>query len=489
MVHRHQPQRDHLAQDGAPFLLAAVGADAEHGQRIVVPGLDAFRLHPAQHFDHMAGSEALVDPVDGRQQLLHRHRAVERHGRDQTGIAVAARRRALAEVVEQAHPPAAQCFAQAQHGVELHAQHALEGLVGFRLVDHAPLQHHVLQAVGHPGAGGHAVAAGAARLLVVALDALGQIEVAHEAHVRLVDTHAESDGGHHHDIFLAQEAGLVGGALGVLHAGVVGHGPHPVLVEEFGRLLHLLARQAVDDAAVAAMLAGDEVQQLLAAVGLLDDLVADVGPVERGHELHRVFQLQPVHDLVAGLLVGRGGEGDARHVGELLVQHRQLDVLGPEVVAPLRYAVGLVDGEQGDVRILEQVQAALRHQPFRRHVHQVDLAGAHQALDAVRFLVGLGRVEEGGAHAHLGQCVDLVLHQRDQRRDHHAHAVADQRRDLVAQRLAAAGGHQYQRVAARAHVFHNLGLLAAEGRIAENGLQQLQGVGAGVSHDAGLGLA
>jgi hypothetical protein len=106
---------------------------------------------------------ALVDPVHGR-QLLHRHRAVERHRRNQAGIAIAARAGLLAEVVEQAHAPAAQGFAQAQHRIELVAQHALEGFVGLRFIDHAALQHHVLQAVGHPGAGGLAVAARAAGL-------------------------------------------------------------------------------------------------------------------------------------------------------------------------------------------------------------------------------------------------------------------------------------------------------------------------------------
>ena len=156
---------------------------------------------------------------------------------------------------------------------------------------------------------------------------------------------------------------------------------------------------------------------------------------------------------------------------EALVQDRQLDVLGPEVVAPLRHAVRFVDGEQGDLRRLEQLQAARRHQALGRDVDQVDLAGAHQPLDAHRLFERLGRVEEGGAHADFGQRVDLVLHQRDQRRDDHADAVAQQRRDLVAQRLAAAGRHQHQRVAAAGDVFDDVGLLAAEGRVAEDGFQ------------------
>jgi hypothetical protein len=39
----------------------------------------------------------------------------------------------------------------------------------------------------------------------------------------------------------------------------------------------------------------------------------------------------------------------------------------------------------------------------------------------------LGRIEESRAHADFGQRIHLVLHQRDQRRDDDADAVAQQR--------------------------------------------------------------
>ena len=67
---------------------------------------------------------------------------------------------------------------------------------------------------------------------------------------------------------------------------------------------------------------------------------------------------------------------------------------------------------------------------------------------------------------------DLVLHQRDQRADDDgdavAGAVADDRRHLVAQALAAAGRHQDERVAAGADVLDDLFLRAAEVGVAEH---------------------
>jgi hypothetical protein len=262
--------------------------------------------------------------------------------------------------------------------------------------------------------------------------------------------------------------------FGVFHAGVIRHRADAVFVQELSRLLDLFARQAVHDAGVARMLGADEVEQLLAAGGLFDDRITDVRAVEGGDEFTGVVELQAVRDLVARLLVGRGRERDARHVGKLLVQDRQADVFRAEIVAPLRDAVRLVDREQRDARIVEQVEAALRHQALGRHVDQVDFAGAHQAFDAQRFLEGLGRIQEGRAHADFFQRIDLVLHQRDQRRDDHAHALAQQRGDLVAQRLAAAGRHQDQGVAAAGDVIDDVGLLPAEGGVTEDGLQQVK---------------
>ena len=74
----------------------------------------------------------------------------------------------------------------------------------------------------------------------------------------------------------------------------------------------------------------------------------------------------------------------------------------------------------------------------------------------------LRRVEEPGPHAERRQGVDLVLHERDQRGDDHAGARAHERGDLVAQRLAAAGRHEHEGVAAAHDGVDDLGLLAAE---------------------------
>ena len=358
--------------------------------------------------------------------------------------------------------------------------------IGF--VDHAALLHHVGQAVGHPRVGGQAVAARAAGLLVVTLQALGQIEVRNEADVRLVDAHAESDGRHHHDALLLAEDRLMAGAHVGIHPGVIRQRADALLGQPLRGLFHLLARQAIDDAGVAGVavhvLGPDEAQQLLPRAVLLDDGVADVRAVEAREEDTRVRQRQPLDDLVARDGVGRGGQRNARHVRETLVQHGKLDVLRPEIVPPLRHAVRFVDGEQADARSLKQIEEARRHQPLGRHVDEVQPPGRQIALD----LRGLGARQRGvevrGAHAGFFQRGHLVLHQRDQRRNHNAGAlptpVPHECRYLIAKRFAAAGGHQHQAIAAVGDVRDDLRLRAAEGAVAEHIVQHRMRGGGGV---------
>ncbi len=111
---------------------------------------------------------------------------------------------------------------------------------------------HIAQAVEHPGIRRQAVAPGAAGLLVIGLDALRQIQVRDEAHVRLVDAHAEGDGGDDDHALLAQEALLVARARRGVQPGMVGQRVAALRRSARRPSLPSSARQAIDDAGVAA---------------------------------------------------------------------------------------------------------------------------------------------------------------------------------------------------------------------------------------------
>ena len=175
-------------------------------------------------------------------------------------------------------------------------------------------------------------------------------------------------------------------------------------------------------------------------------------------------------------MVGGGGEGDARDLGPALVEQIELDVLRAEVMTPLGDAMGLVDGEQGDAALAQQGQEALGQQTFRGHVEQIEGAGDQALLHRPRLLPGLGGIEEGRPHPELAQGVHLVLHQGDQGGDDDTGTGPRQGRDLVAQGLAATGGHEHQGVAAGDDPVDDRPLGAAEFGVAEDPPQQVQGL-------------
>ncbi len=148
--------------------------------------------------------------------------------------------------------------------------------------------------------------------------------------------------------------------------------------------------------------------------------------------------------------------------GEPLGENLELAVFGTEVVAPLGDAVRLVDGEQRQLRAREQRQRPLLQQPLGRDIEDIEAARGDAAFERRLLAIVERRVEERGPDADLGQRLHLVLHQRDQRRDDDAGAGSNESRDLVAQRLAAAGRHQRQRIAAGDHGGDDVGLMRAE---------------------------
>jgi hypothetical protein len=166
----------------------------------------------------------------------------------EAGVAVAARSGLLPEVGEQVLPSARDRLAEGEHRVEVLAESLLVRALARRLVDEAALLHDVAEAVRHPRDRGLAVAPRAAGLLVVALDRLRQVDVRDEAHVGLVDAHAERDRRDHDDAVFTEEARLVAGAHPGIQPRVIRQGVDALRAQILGRLLDRLAAERVDDA-------------------------------------------------------------------------------------------------------------------------------------------------------------------------------------------------------------------------------------------------
>ncbi len=90
----------------------------------------------------------------------------------------------------------------------------------------------------------------------------------------------------------------------------------------------------------------DDFANLPEQIGTPPGAIHQVRPVERADQDLRLGQAQLADDVVAHLRRGGGGVGMHGNAGKLVFQQPQAAVLGPEVVAPLADAVGLVDGDE-----------------------------------------------------------------------------------------------------------------------------------------------
>ena len=138
---------------------------------------------------------------------------------------------------------------------------------------------------------------------------------------------------------------------------------------------------------------------------------------------------------------GGGGEGDygsGPERGEILAEHA---VVGAEIVAPLRDAVGFVDGDERGLAFGEHFGEAGDAQALRGD--EEELQGPVEVIDA--GLAGGGAVAAGvdalDREAAFLQFGDLVFHEGDERADDEGGAAARDGGQLIAERLARAGGH------------------------------------------------
>ena len=128
-----------------------------------------------------------------------------------------------------------------------------------------------------------------------------------------------------------------------------------------------------------------------------------------------------------------------------------------------------IDGNQAHAGIAEQRQRLRHGEALWREIEEAQLAVCHGAQGVARFGVVVTGIERGGGNAVALQLRDLIPHQRDERRNHECQPIAEECRELIAQRLAPAGRHDGQHIAARKHGADDVILAAPEGVKAENG--------------------
>ncbi len=231
----------------------------------------------------------------------------------------------------------------------------MKGQVGAGLLQKPFLKRQVTRVIEQRTASRLAVASRAPSLLVVGFDAGWKPVVGHEAHVRLVDSHSEGDGCAQHPHLAREKPVLAGMPQLAREPGVVGGrvdpGRRQLPCQRFG----IAALPHVHDGAAFGL-----TQQLLDHEPLVprrtgENLEGEIRPVEALDHADRVAQLEALDDVIGDPRRGGRGEGQPSRAGKGRQVGPQLAVLGSEVVAPLRDAVRLVDGEKADPVVRERL--------------------------------------------------------------------------------------------------------------------------------------
>ena len=157
-------------------------------------------------------------------------------------------------------------------------------------------------------------------------------------------------------------------------------------------------------------------------------------------------------------------------------KRQQQAIIGAEVMPPFGHAMRLVDRDQRQHFLVDQLAESLGRRPLGRDIEQVEIAVAEPLDRLLRgFASARGQRRRLDAIA-LGRS-DLVVHQRDQRRDDQRGPAPRQRRQLVAERLARPGRHHRQRMLARHHPLDHLLLHPAKVGKAEPVVENLMHAG------------
>ena len=212
----------------------------------------------------------------------------------------------------------------------------------------------------------------------------------HEAHVRLVDAHAEGVGRRDRAQRPADEA-LLHVLLALRrHACVEVLGRHVLQLQELRHLLAPPARRAIDDGTAGGILRQArglqhlmDVGELLAACGR-DHLVAEVGAFGAAVE-EREFDAELLAEVAEDVVahVGLRGRGQAQQWWHRLSTRLLADeaahvaVVGAEVVAPAREAVRLVQHPAADLALVERPAQGAAAELLRRDQEDARAPEAH----------------------------------------------------------------------------------------------------------------
>ena len=319
--------------------------------------------------------------------------------------------RLLAEVVA-AH---VELLARAEH----FSHERLDGRGLGRVAEGEVFQRHrVIRAGEQFAERGLAVAARAPDFLLIVLQRLRQVEMDDAADVRLIYPHAEGDGRHDDFTGAAHEGLLRRVAILGAHPRVIRPRrearPREVRGHVLGGFLesHIHHRRAD-------LRAGEPLREHRQPLARSTRRHAQVQVFPAKGSLHMPLarDAERLANIPRHLRRRRGREREHRLQRQLLRHAREAQILGAKIVPPFRNAVRLINRQQRDFHPPQSLGKRLAREPLRRDVEQLQLPLAQVRIHPLRLLRREAGVESRRRDPARPQRIDLIFHQRDERRN------------------------------------------------------------------------
>ena len=163
----------------------------------------------------------------------------------------------------------------------------------------------------------------------------------------------------------------------------------------------------------------------------LGDLIADLGRLRGSDERVQAEALDDVGTDLGCCSGGQGDDGDGRE-DERLLEPAELFVCGAKVVAPFADAMGFVDRDADQLALLMDCFESLAEVSLGAELwcdveqSRVRVAAEKIRNDVAAIYGGRSGVDGLCGYANGSRGVDLVCHQREQRRDDDCDAAADE---------------------------------------------------------------
>ena len=116
---------------------------------------------------------------------------------------------------------------------------------------------------------------------------------------------------------------------------------------------------------------------------------------------------------------------------EFFANLTELPVLRPEIMSPFADAMRLIHRQRHRFPLAQTRQKIRHHQPLRRHIQQLVPSLIKSAQSMIHLAAVQRGIDKRRRHPRRLQLIDLILHQRNQGRNHHRQSITHQRRQLI----------------------------------------------------------